>query len=242
MMRIAAVIPAYNEEASIAAVVQSIRDLQHSHGLRVDPVVVNDCSKDRTAEICTALDCILLNLPVNLGIGAAVQSGFIYAWRHDYDVALQVDGDGQHPAVEIPKLLEPLSTNTADVVIGSRFLTKEGYQSEFMRRIGIRYFMWLNRLITGVWVTDNTSGFRAYNKRALALVQQYYPDQYPEPEAVVMFARNGLRIKEVPVHMLERQGGQSSISTVASLFYMAKVSFAIFFASLRQKRVREDHG
>ncbi len=237
-MRVAAVIPAYNEEASITGVVLALRALEQSHGLRVDPVVVNDCSRDRTAEICAGLPCILLNLPVNLGIGAAVQTGFRYAWRQGYDVAVQVDGDGQHPAPELPKLLEAIRLDHADVVIGSRFLTGEGYQSEFLRRIGIRYFMWLNRLVTGVRITDNTSGFRAYNKRALNLVNTYYPDQYPEPEAVVMFARNGLRMQEVAVHMVERQGGQSSISAFASVFYMAKVSFAIFFASIRQRILR----
>ncbi len=235
MKKIAAVIPAYNEEASIAGVVSALRALEKTHSLRVDPVVVNDCSRDKTAEVCGTLDCILLNLPVNLGIGAAVQTGFHYAWRNGYDVAIQVDGDGQHPATEIPKLMELMDRDEADVVIGSRFLTNEGYQSEFVRRIGIRYFMWLNRLICGVRITDNTSGFRAYNRAALALITSYYPDQYPEPEAVVMFARNGLRMKEVAVHMLERQGGQSSISPLASIFYMAKVSFAIFFASIRQK-------
>ncbi len=238
MKRIAVIIPAYNEEASISGVVSSLLALRSSHGLHIDPVVVNDCSRDRTAEVCAKLECILLNLPVNLGIGSAVQTGFRYARRHDYDFAIQVDGDGQHPATEIPKLLEALQSDEADVVIGSRFLLREGYQSEFYRRIGIRYFMVVNRLITGQAVTDNTSGFRAYNRRALAVVSSYYPDQYPEPEAVVLFKRNGLRLKEVPVTMRERQGGQSSISRLASLFYMAKVSFAIVFASLRQPTVR----
>lgn len=238
MSTIAAIIPAFNEEKAIADVIEGIRLLERTDDLSVDVIVVNDCSTDKTAAVASCLDCVVLNLPVNLGIGGAVQTGFKYAYQNGYDIALQVDGDGQHPPEEIPKLVKALEEDEADVVIGSRFIEGVGYQSSFLRRAGIRYFMVLNELAAKVRITDSTSGFRAMNRRALALVNDYYPDQYPEPEAIILYSLNGLRIQEVAVKMRERHGGQSSISAIASIYYLFKVTFAIFFTYIRLRRRR----
>ncbi len=234
-MKIAAVIPAYNEEKSIAAVVESINELR-AHGIDITAIVVNDCSKDNTAAVTSKADCILLNLPVNLGIGGAVQTGFKFALRNHFDIAIQVDGDGQHPANEIPNLIAPIINNLADVVIGSRFIEKTGFQSSSLRRGGIKYFKFVHRLLVNVQFTDSTSGFRALNKKALTIVDEYYPDEYPEPEAIVLYAFNDLKILEIPVEMRERQGGVSSINTLSGIYYMIKVTLAIIFTYIRLKR------
>jgi glycosyltransferase involved in cell wall biosynthesis len=231
--RIAIVIPAYNESASIAGVISDLRRVAQERGLDLMPVVVNDCSKDNTGEIIDALPCVALHLPVNLGIGGAVQTGFRYAFDNGFDYAIQVDGDGQHPADEIPNLIEAAEKNNWDVTIGSRFLTGEGFQSTLMRRSGIRYFMRLNRLLTGITIHDTTSGFRVLNRRGLERVVYYYPDEYPEPEVLVMYARVGLRVGEVPVKMRERQGGVSSINMRRAIYYMGKVTLGTLFTRIR---------
>jgi glycosyltransferase involved in cell wall biosynthesis len=229
-VKIAVVIPAFNEAENIANVVNGLNAMAVANKLDVTAVVVNDCSLDNTAAIIAGLPCVALNLPVNLGIGGAVQTGIKYAYRNGFDVAFQLDGDGQHPAGEIPKLVQAHIDNNWDVVIGSRFLTNEGFQSSFARRTGIKYFKHLIRLMCGVRVTDATSGYRLLNRKAMAIVNDYYPHDYPEPEAVVMYARNNLTVGEVPVVMLERQGGVSSIGTTGSIFYMVKVTLAVVFA------------
>ena len=238
MKNIAAVIPAYNEAEAIADVVHGILALHLPGGPAIDPVVVNDCSTDHTAEMVSGMRCIVLNLPVNLGIGGAVQTGFRFAFRRGYDAAIQVDGDGQHPPEEIPALLARLESGDVDVVVGSRFLSDDGFRSSFLRRIGIRYFGFVNRLLTGIRVTDSTSGFRVLNRKALEIVSAYYPDQYPEPEAILMYAMHGLRIAEIPVRMRERLAGHSSIGVSASMYYMLKVTLTIFFSYLRLRHRR----
>lgn len=235
MTRIAAIVPAYNEEEAIASVVNDINSLAESTQLLIDVIVVNDCSKDSTAEVISKLNCIALNLPINLGIGGAVQTGFKYALENDYDYAIQIDGDGQHPASEIPKIVNMAIDNDYDVVIGSRFISKEGFQSSAIRRMGINYFKWLNRFMIGTVVNDSTSGFRLINRKVLKIVAEYYPDEYPEPEAIIMYSLNNLKIGEVPVTMKERQGGVSSIGTFASIYYMLKVTLAIIFTFTRMK-------
>jgi len=234
MNRLAVVIPAYNEEASIAQVVNSLLELRID-GLIVRPVVVNDCSKDATAEVVRNLDCVLLDLPVNLGIGGAVQTGYRYAYEKGFDYTVQVDGDGQHPAKEIVKLYEQIQSQNVNVVIGSRFIAKEGFQSSGLRRLGINYLKNLIRLLSGVTVLDNTSGFRMLDRKALALVSENYPDEYPEPESIIMYVKKGLKIMEVPVLMEERQGGVSSIRHFDQLYYMLKVSLAIIYSYIRNK-------
>jgi glycosyltransferase involved in cell wall biosynthesis len=232
--RILIVIPCYNEESSIVSVVNEVKRMRQMSGLLLDPLVVNDCSTDGTlAQLQTLSGCQYLNLPVNLGIGGAMQAGYRYAYRHGYDMAVQMDGDGQHPAGELPKILAPLLTNEADVVIGSRFLERTGFQSTAVRRIGINYFRRLNHWLIGQTIHDSTSGFRAFNRRTLAIVDRYYPDEYPEPEAIVQFGLHHLRIKEVPVQMRERQGGVSSINTGRAFYYMLKVTLGILFVYIR---------
>jgi glycosyltransferase involved in cell wall biosynthesis len=234
-MKIAAIVPAYNEERSIAAVVAEIALAAQGSGFRIDAVVVNDCSVDSTSSIIAGLNCIALDLPVNLGIGGAVQTGFRYAFENDYDFAVQVDGDGQHPADMIAELAKTSLKEGADVVIGSRFINREGFQSSALRRFGINYFKWLNKMIVGQSISDSTSGFRLINRKVLALVAADYPDEYPEPEAIIMYSMNKFRIVEIPVIMRERQGGTSSIGAAASVYYMFKVTLAILYTYIRMK-------
>ena len=231
--KIAVVIPAFNEEESIAAVVASVNKAS-TPLITLVPVVVNDCSKDSTLKIIRELDCIALDLPINLGIGGAVQTGIKYAFNNGFDYAVQIDGDGQHPPHGIPILMEELRKNNWDVVIGSRFIKNEGFQSTILRRSGIKYFQWLLKLITGETVTDPTSGMRLMNRKTMELLYAYYPDEYPEPEALIIYNRNGLQFGEVPMQMIERQGGQSSIQGFGTIYYMFKVTIAIVFTFLRK--------
>ena len=233
----ALLIPCYNEEECIGPVIDSITAALPEMYL----VIVNDASTDRTAEIVRTRagnngHVILLDLPVNLGIGGAVQTAFRYAAQNDFDYAVKVDGDGQHPSDQIECLLGPLKKGEADMVIGSRFLEKTGFQSTFCRRVGILFFQMLNRLLTGQTITDSTSGFRAYNRQALQFNSLWYPSfDYPEPEEVVLFAKNGFRIREIPVVMTFRQGGRSSINLKRAVYYMCKVTFASIIAATRRR-------
>lgn len=235
MIKIAAIVPAYNEEKAITAVVNDILQTSQSQNLSITVIVVNDCSLDSTSEIISKLNCVALDLPVNLGIGGAVQTGFKYAFENGFDYAIQIDGDGQHPASEIPKLISAAKENNLDVVIGSRFISKEGFQSSAIRRFGINYFKLLNRFLVGVTINDSTSGFRLINKKTLEIVSDYYPDEYPEPEAIILYSLNKLNIGEVSVTMKERQGGVSSIGASSSIYYMLKVTLAIFYTFIRIK-------
>lgn len=235
MKRIAAIVPAFNEESAIESVVNDLNAMARAEGLLLDVIVVNDCSKDNTGKVIDTLNCIALNLPINLGIGGAVQTGFKYALKNNYDFAIQVDGDGQHPASEIPKIVKAAIDNNFDVVVGSRFISNEGFQSSGLRRAGIKYFKWLNHFLLGVIVNDSTSGFRLINNKVLKVVVDYYPDEYPEPEAIVVYSLNNFKIGEVSVTMKERQGGVSSIGRFASVYYMFKVTLAIIFTFIRMK-------
>jgi glycosyltransferase involved in cell wall biosynthesis len=236
MKRIAVLIPAYNEASAIESVIRDIRLLPKSPNLILDVVVINDCSSDDTSERAAGMNCTVLDLPINLGIGGAVQTGIRYANENGYDLAVQIDGDGQHPPEELIRLIEAQQNHGWNVVIGSRFIDKAGFQSSRLRRTGIRYFRALNRLLTGLDISDCTSGFRLLDRKAMALAQGYYPDEYPEPESVVYFARHHLRIGEVAVAMKARQGGVSSIRYLNSLYYMIKVSLAILFTFIRIKK------
>jgi glycosyltransferase involved in cell wall biosynthesis len=227
------VIPAFNEADSIAYVIGQIRE----HVPWADIAVVNDGSHDRTGAIAEACGVIVLNMPYNVGIGAAVQTGFLYAARHGYDVAVQTDGDGQHPPSEIPTLLAALAEGDADMVLGSRFIEDKGYRTPAARRAGIVLLARIISLATGERCTDPTSGFRASNRRTIRLCARDYPHDYPEPEAIVMLRRAGLRIREVPVKMSARYGGRSSITPLRSGYYMVKVILAIFISLVRQPPV-----
>lgn len=230
--RICVIVPAYNEAENIASVIAELK----SYRSDIDIVVINDGSTDRTAQVAESTgQAVVLNLPCNLGIGGGVQTGFRYAARNKHDFAIQFDGDGQHIASEIDRLMTPLLADAADVVIGSRFIGEQrsAFQSTLMRRLGIRIFALLNTLIIGQKITDNTSGFRAYSRRAICLLAHAYPVDYPEPEAVILLGKNGFRIHEVPAQMRARTRGQSSISGLKSAHYMFKVITSILVASMR---------
>ena len=230
-MKCIIIIPAYNEAASIVEVVTSLADLER----KLEILVINDGSCDKTVEKARNSDCAtILDLACNLGIGGAVQTGFIYALRHDFDIAVKFDGDGQHLAQEIERLLDPLLAGRADVVIGSRFLVAGGFKSTFSRRLGIQLLAMVNSVLLGRRIRDNTSGFRAYNRKAIEFLAEHYPAiDYPEPEEVVLLARNGFKIIETAVAMAPRQGGSSSITLGRSFYYMAKVLLAIVMTNLR---------
>jgi glycosyltransferase involved in cell wall biosynthesis len=233
--RIAVIVPAYNEERSIAAVVEAV----HAHDERLVIIVINDGSSDDTEAAARGTGrATVVNLPVNLGIGGAVQTGFMYAAAHGFDIAVQIDGDGQHNPWEVDGLIEPILAGEADVVIGSRFCEqREGFKSTFVRRLGIRLFELVGSLLIRQRITDSTSGFRAYNRRAIEFLSTRYPQDYPEPEAVILLGKNGFSIKEVFVTMSERRDGLSSISGLASLYYMIKVLLAIFMVALRGREM-----
>lgn len=227
------IVPALNEAENISSV---IRDLA-SKKPGVDILVVNDASSDKTSEIAlqTGLATVL-DLPFNLGIGGAVQTGFKYAGRNGYRYALQFDGDGQHSAEEIDKLLKIVKSGEADIAIGSRFSRKhQGFRSSFVRRLGIRILEFFSYLLIRQRVTDHTSGFRAYNRKAIVFLAERYPADYPEPEVVILMGKNRFRIKEVFTQMHERQGGISSIPLAKGPYYMIKVMLAMFMASIRSK-------
>ncbi|MCY1526288.1 Undecaprenyl-phosphate mannosyltransferase [compost metagenome] len=230
------IIPCYNEEASLPLLLAELKGLVMPDGYELIPLVVNDCSKDRTLQVARDHGVKVLDLPNNLGIGGAVQSGICYAKRNYFDMAVQVDGDGQHPPAELPKLLQAMEQEQADMVIGSRFIENEGFRSSFMRRIGIRYFFNLNMLLTGNRIYDSTSGFRLMGERAIALGADHYPDDYPEPESLIIFSRAGLKIVETPVRMSHRRGGKSSIGSFLSLYYGIKVTIGMLFSFIRKPR------
>ena len=200
-------------------------------------LVVDDGSRDATAAVARARGARVVRLPFNLGIGGAVQTGYRYARERDFDVAVQVDADGQHDAGELAALLEPVLTGEADLAVGSRFVTGAGtYRAPFARRVGIRLFARTISGITGQRVTDTTSGFRAANRRAIELFAEDYPHDYPEVESTVMVVKGRLRLVEVPVAMRERAAGHSSITAARSIYYMAKVSLALFVGLFRAAR------
>lgn len=223
------IIPAYNECKSIQKAVDDIR--KHAPGF--DYVVINDCSTDETLDICRENNLNHVNLSVNLGIGGAVQTGYLYACQNDYDVAVQFDGDGQHDAAYLEMMAQELERTGSDMVIGSRFIEKEGFQSSGLRRVGIRYFSMLIRLLTGKLVTDPTSGMRMVNRDVMRIYAGSYPKDYPEPESITAILRMGKKVTEVPVVMKEREEGTSSIGGLKSVYYMIKVTLAILMERLR---------
>lgn len=231
--KVLVIIPCFNEEAALPQVLEEIEAMLPVKGYLLSVVVINDCSTDGTRAIAEKYKVTVLDLPMNLGIGGAVQTGFKYARNNNFDIAIQLDGDGQHPSAEIGSLITAYKASAADVVIGSRFLHKRGFQSSFIRRLGIRYFYFLNKLFTGNYIYDSTSGFRLFNRKAITLASGNYPDDYPEPESLVIFARAGLSIKEVAVTMRPRLGGISSIDQGASLFYGVKVTMGMLFSFIR---------
>lgn len=224
------IIPAYNEAESIEFTINDIKE----NAPDFDYVVINDCSKDNTYEICAKNGFNVLNLPMNLGIGGAVQTGYLYAYENGYDIAVQFDGDGQHDAKYLDVMAKELVNSNAAMVIGSRFIDKKGFQSSSARRIGIKYFSILIKILTGKTITDPTSGLRMCNRDVIKLFSDVYPKDYPEPETAVKVLRHKLNVREIPVVMRARENGVSSITPKKSIYYMFKVTLAILIERVRR--------
>lgn len=237
-MRVLMIIPAYNEENSIVSTVKSLSKA-NLKGDTLDYVIINDGSKDNTKKVCEENKLNFVNLPVNLGIGGAVQTGYKYALEHDYDVAIQFDGDGQHDAAYIKNLVNEIKDG-ADIAIGSRYVAElSEFKSTFIRRVGIKFLSLLIKICTGKRIYDPTSGFRASNKEIINMFANEYPTDYPEPDTIVTVIKKGYKVSEIPVKMKERTSGKSSLSSpIKAMFYMIKVSVAIILSSMTTRRVK----
>jgi glycosyltransferase involved in cell wall biosynthesis len=234
-----AIVPALNEEETVGRVIDEIRAFDPGF----DIVVVDDGSTDRTAGVAADRGAHVLRLPFNLGIGGAMQTGFRFAFEQGHDVAVQIDGDGQHDPSQLSKILGPVLAGEADLCVGSRFTGDGAYRSSFARRVGIKIFAGVVSAVVRQKVTDTTSGFRAVNRKGIALFAVDYPHDYPEVEATVMCVKHKLRLMEVPVTMRERGGGASSITVLRSVYYMTKVLLAIFVGLFRRyaSPLEEEH-
>jgi glycosyltransferase involved in cell wall biosynthesis len=237
MMRALVIVPAWNEERGLAAVLDELRRVAPDW----DVCVVDDGSSDDTSAVARREGATVLRLPLNLGIGGAVQTGYLWARDHGYDVAAQIDGDGQHDPKYLAGALRRIEAG-ADIVVGSRHLGAVGFQSTVLRRTGSRYLSWFLRLRCGARITDPTSGFRVCGRRAVELFGRHYPSDYPEPEAIALATRRGLRIEEIPVAMRSRQHGASSIGTVRTIYYLIKVSLALLLLPAERRRNPEMTG
>lgn len=224
------IIPAYNESENIQKTITAIKN----EAPDFDYVIINDCSKDNTRKICEENHYNIINLPINLGIGGAVQTGYRYGYEEGYDLAVRVDGDGQHDPKFLRMMADHLEKNNLDMVIGSRFINKEGFQSSGTRRIGIKYFTILIQILTGKKITDPTSGLRMANREIMKIFAYDYPKDYPEPESIVAILRKKKKVEEIPVIMKAREGGVSSISPKKSIYYMIKVTLAILIECIRK--------
>jgi len=222
-MRGLVIVPAFNEAANLPRVLSAVRLTNPTW----DIVVVDDGSSDTSAQVAEKMGAVVLRSVLNLGIGGAVQTGFLWAREREYELAVQIDGDDQHDPQFIPALVAPIAAGELDLVIGSRFLEKGGFRSTVLRRVGIGYLSWFLRLRCGARVSDPTSGFRASGRRAIEFFAESYATDYPEPESIALAARSGLRVGEVPVRMRERLTGKSSINAWRTLYYLTKVSLAL---------------
>ena len=238
MYRTLVIIPAYNEEENIEKVIHDLIKENEEW----DILVVNDASTDQTSQLANNTGrAFVIDLPFNLGIGGCVQTGFRFAKNYHYDFALQFDGDGQHKVEEIRKLLDIVYSGQADVAIGSRFSAKHnGFRSSTLRRFGIKIFEIFSYILIRQRITDHTSGFRAFNRKAIEFLADNYPSDYPEPEVVILLGKNGFRMKEVFTQMMERKGGVSSISMTKGPYYMIKVLLSMFMASVRAKSYKNE--
>jgi glycosyltransferase involved in cell wall biosynthesis len=238
-LRRVAIVPAFNEAHTVGGVIAEI----HAFDPGLDIVVVDDGSVDGTRRVAAAAGARVLRLPFNVGIGGAVQTGFRFAFENGYDVAVRLDGDGQHDPAQLRAVLEPILSGDADIAVGSRFAAADafgGYRSSRSRRLGIRLLAWVVSQIAGQRVTDTTSGFQALNRQAIELFARDYPHDYPEVEATVMVFRHRLRLLEVPVQMRERSGGRSSITALRSVYYMIKVLLALFVGLFRRDVIPQE--
>jgi glycosyltransferase involved in cell wall biosynthesis len=236
--KILVIIPAFNEESSIKRVIEGIR----INLPKTTILVVNDGSTDLTSDISRSSGAIVMDLPINLGIGGAMQTGYKYAHEKGYDIAIQIDGDGQHDPREIHKLLEVLEKKEADMAVGSRFVGVPSYKGSAMRKVGISILAQAISIMIGQKVTDPTSGFRAANRSSIQLFAHNYPQDYPEPEVLVLLSRCGLKVKEVPATVYQREYGESSITKIRAIYYMVKVLLAIFVTSFRSRSQARGEG
>lgn len=236
-MKVLIIIPAYNEEKNILDVVNTVKEFRMKHTEnQVDYIVINDGSIDDTENICKKNSINVITLAMNLGIGGAVQTGYILAQKKGYDIAIQFDGDGQHDINYLDRLIEPIILGQADFTIGSRFLENTSeFRSTAIRRVGIKYLSFLIKSLTRKRITDPTSGFRAANRKVIQYFAMNYPIDYPEPESIVTLLNLNFKIKEMPVNMFERIGGKSSIDIGKSLYYIMKETCAIYCASVKRK-------
>ena len=236
-MRCLVIIPVFNERGSVAKVVRRLR-----HALpEFDVLVIDDGSTDDTLRRIPA-GVTVVSLPFNLGIGGAMQTGYKYAALHGYDVAIQVDGDGQHRPSEVRRLIECVTSGEMDLAVGSRFLEATGYRQTFARRAGAYLLGMLIQLITGLRVTDCTSGFRAANRRVIRAFAHWYPEDYPEPEVILLLHRAGYAIGELSVRMRHRRSGTSSIGLLGGLFYVLKVTTCLLLDTMRAPWPHEKFG
>jgi glycosyltransferase involved in cell wall biosynthesis len=233
-LRSVAIVPAYNEEGSLGAVLEEIRAAEPD----LEIVVVDDGSTDATAQVAEGAGATVIRLPFNVGIGGAVQTGYQYALEHGFDLAIQVDGDGQHDPQEIEQVVRPILEDRADLVVGTRFVQGGGYRGTRLRRVGIRLFAAVVSMLVRQRVSDTTSGFRAVNRKALRLFAADYPHDYPEVESIVLLSRHRLRMLEVPVQMRVRETGNSSITALRAGYYMIKVLLALFIGLFRRYPTR----
>jgi glycosyltransferase involved in cell wall biosynthesis len=228
--KILVIVPAFNEGQTLRSVLSGIR----SSFPHADILTVNDGSTDSTSHIIKQEGVLLLEHPYNMGIGATMQTGFLYALRNGYNIVIQVDGDGQHPPEFLSSLIKPLMAGQSNLVIGSRYLMDGGFKSTPLRKLGIRFFTFLVWMFTGKRATDPTSGFRAMDRKTLELFSKEYPPDYPEVEALISAYKKGLLFQEVPVTMRQRQGGASSIRILSALYYMVKVTLSISIGFFRK--------
>lgn len=230
MSKVLVIIPAWNEANGIATVISEVKEFLPL----AEVLVVDDGSTDGTSLVSKQAGALVIQLPVNLGIGGAMQTGYLYAIRNNFDVAVQVDGDGQHDPSQISLLLNQLEIS--DLVIGSRYIDKAGFQSSKARRLGINIFKYMLKFLTGKVFTDPTSGFRAANVKVIREFAQNYPTDFPEVEVIAQLNRRGFKIKDVPVKMRERLYGRSSITLFKSLWYMIKVGTVVLIGESQDRR------
>jgi len=230
------IIPAYNEEANIASAIREIRKALPDS----DILVINDASTDKTSSVAKKEKVVVIDMPFNVGVGGAMQTGFLCARELGYKIAVQIDADRQHNPEELPAMLNALNETKddkrADMVIASRFLAPEGFKTSFLRRVGIRYFSLLIYLFTGKKITDPTSGFRMIDRRLIDIFSEHYAEDYPEPEAVVFALKKGLNVREIPTCMRPRKKGSSTITPLKAIYYMIKVSIAILILALTRSK------
>ena len=238
-MKVLMIIPAYNEEKNIIKTISKLKEIKlKDHTL--DYIVINDGSTDQTKKVCKENKINMIDLPFNLGIGGAVQTGYKYAYYNNYDIAIQYDGDGQHDGNYIKDLIEEIKKGN-NIVIGSRFVSElSTFKSSKMRRLGKEILSILIKIFTGKKIYDPTSGFRAADKEIIKLFANDYPSDYPEADTIVSVIKKGYKVSEVPVKMNERENGKSSINPLKAVYYMIKVSLAIIVAGASTKKERKD--